>query len=136
MIALVLDILSWISILIGSAFCLIGGIGLLRLPDVFARMHAAGIVDSVGVAFIVLGLLFQAGWSLAGVKLLLIVFFVLYTSPVSTHALAQAAVSVGAKPWVVDEDDEPTEKGDESSKTCSTAFCWRGWWSRLWAWCG
>ena len=115
--ALVLDILSWISILIGAAFCLIGGIGLLRLPDVFARMHAAGIVDTVGVVFIVLGLLLQAGWSMAAIKLLLIVFFVLYTSPVSTHALAQAAISVGAKPWVVDEDDEPTEKGDESSKT-------------------
>jgi multicomponent Na+:H+ antiporter subunit G len=96
--ALVLDLASWLCILVGAAAALIGGLGLLRLPDVFARMHGAGMIDTLGLGAILLGLMIQAGLTLITVKLILIVLFVLYTSPVVTHALARACLNAGIEP--------------------------------------
>jgi multicomponent Na+:H+ antiporter subunit G len=96
--ALVLDLVSWICILVGSAAALIGGLGLLRLPDVFARMHGAGMIDTLGLGAVLVGLMAQAGLTLITVKLFLIVLFVLYTSPVVTHALARACLNAGIEP--------------------------------------
>ena len=102
----VLDIVSWISIVSGAGFCIIGAIGIIRLPDVYCRMHAAGIIDTIGIGLIFLGLALQAGWSLALAKLLMILIFVLYTSPTSCHALCRAAAYGGVNPL-------PPEKRDE-----------------------
>ena len=44
----VLDALSWLALLGGSAFCIVGAIGLLRMPDFWARTHAAGLTDTLG----------------------------------------------------------------------------------------
>ena len=96
--ALVLDLLSWTCILVGAAAALIGGLGLLRLPDVFARMHGAGMIDTLGLGAILLGLMLQAGPTLVTVKLVLILLFVLYTSPITTHALARACLNAGVEP--------------------------------------
>lgn len=95
---LALDILSWIFLVSGSVFALIGAVGIIRLPDVFSRMHGAGIIDTAGAGFILIGLAFQAGLTLVTVKLLLIVVFLMFTSPTSTHALARAALNGGVKP--------------------------------------
>jgi multicomponent Na+:H+ antiporter subunit G len=96
--ALVLDFISWICILVGATAALIGGLGLLRLPDVFARMHGAGMIDTLGLGAILVGLMVQSGLTLITVKLFLIVLFVLYTSPVVTHALARACLNAGIEP--------------------------------------
>ena len=96
---MILDILSWISIAIGAFFVLVGGIGIWRMPDLFTRMHPAGITDSAGAGFLLLGLLLQSGDWLVSVKLALIFVFLLFTSPVATHALAHAALLDGLKPW-------------------------------------
>ena len=98
MIALLVDVISWACIVAGSVFAIIGAIGILRLPDVFSRMHGAGIIDTLGAGLILVGLMFQAGFSLITVKLILIVVFVLYTSPTATHALARAALNGGVNP--------------------------------------
>jgi len=95
---LLLDVASWALILIGSAFCIIGAVGLLRMPDFFTRMHAASIVDTLGAAFILLGLVLQAGFSLVMVKLIAIGILLFFTSPVATHALARAALARGVQP--------------------------------------
>ena len=95
---LALDILSWICLLGGTAFVLIGGIGVLRLPDLYTRMHAAGLTDTMGTLLILLGLMVQAGFSLATVKLALILIFLLFTSPTASYALANTAMSAGVKP--------------------------------------
>jgi multicomponent Na+:H+ antiporter subunit G len=94
----VLDLVSWVCILVGAAAMLTGGLGLLRLPDVFARMHGAGMIDTLGLGAILVGLMVQAGFTLITVKLLLILLFVLYTSPVATHALARACLNDGIEP--------------------------------------
>ncbi len=115
--ALALDILSWAFIVAGGAFCLIGGLGMLRLPDVFARMHAAGIIDTAGAALVLIGLMLQSGFTLVTVKLIFIVVFIFYTSPVSTHALAQSALSTGIKPHLAEGEEEQEIGGDEQSNT-------------------
>ena len=102
--ALLADLLSWICLLAGGALALIGGLGLLRLPDVFARMHGAGMVDTLGLGLILVGLMFQAGFTLITVKLILIFGFVLYTGPTTTHALAQACLNGGVRPRAAHKD--------------------------------
>lgn len=93
-----LNLLSWALLITGSGFVLVGGIGLLRLPDFFARLHAASLTDTLGVILIVVGLALQSGWSQTSVKLGLIFLFVFITSPTATHALAKAAVHGGLRP--------------------------------------
>jgi multicomponent Na+:H+ antiporter subunit G len=98
MMELVGDILSWGCILIGLAFVLIGTIGVLRMPDVFTRLHAAGMTDTMGAGFVLLGLAFQGGFTLVTVRLALIWIFLMFTSPISTHALARAALHGKVEP--------------------------------------
>ena len=105
----VLNGLSWACIVAGSVFAVIGGIGLLRLPDVYARMHGGGITDTLGAGLILIGLMFQSGLSLTTGKLVMVLLFLLITSPTSTHALAKAALAAGIEPRVVEpEEDEPS----------------------------
>jgi multicomponent Na+:H+ antiporter subunit G len=106
--AALLDILSWVLIVTGSVFAVIGGVGLLRLPDVFARMHGGGITDTMGAGSILLGLMIQAGPSLATFKLAMVLLFLLVTSPAATHAVARAALSRGVEPRVAAEEDRPS----------------------------
>lgn len=105
---LVLDGFSVACLLIGSAFAVIGGVGIVRLPDFFTRIHGAGITDTLGAGFILLGLMLQAGLTLITVKLLLIWFFLFITSPTSTHALAMSALTHGIEPLLADTEDEPS----------------------------
>lgn len=98
------DIASWICLALGGCFCIVGTVGLNRMPDVYTRMHAAGITDTVGAGFVLLGLMLQAGWSLVMVKLAFIGLLILFTSPTATHALAKAALARGVKPLLREED--------------------------------
>lgn len=95
---LVVDILSWLFLVAGGAFCLIGMVGIVRLPDMFARLHGASITDTLGAGFIVIGMILQAGFTLVAAKLIIIMGLILLTSPVATHALAQAALHAGVRP--------------------------------------
>jgi len=93
-----LDILSWALLVAGSLFAMTGGLGLVRLPDFFSRLHAGGITDTMGAGLILGGLMLQSGLSLTSFKLLLILLFLFITSPTSAHALAQSALAHGLKP--------------------------------------
>lgn len=93
-----IDILSWALLVGGSFFCVTGAIGLLRLPDFYARLHGAGIIDTLGAGMVLTGLMLQAGFSLVTVKLLFVLFFILITSPTATHAIAHAAHTRGLAP--------------------------------------
>lgn len=107
----VFEILTWLSFLIGGFFLIAGGVGLLRFPDFYTRMHAAGMTDTLGAALLLFGMVLQSGDPLTAVKLVLIGFFIFFTSPTSTYAIANAAFSQGLKPILHD------DAGDESSKT-------------------
>ncbi len=94
------DYLSGALLILGSFFVVTGGIGVLRMPDVFTRMHAAGLTDTMGSFFILTGLMLQAGFSGVTLRLFLVLAFLWFTSPVSTHALAKAALHGKVDPVV------------------------------------
>ena len=98
MLTILIDILSWALILTGGAFGIIGGIGLLRLPDFFSRIHAASITDSMCAPCIIAGLMLQSGLTLVTVKLAFLIVFLFLTSPTASHALAKAALHGGLEP--------------------------------------
>jgi multicomponent Na+:H+ antiporter subunit G len=98
---LALDVLSWISIVLGLFFLLVGTIGILRMPGIFTRLHAAGMTDTMGAGFLILGMCFQAGIGLVLVRLIIVYVFLTFTSPISTHALARAAMAGGVSPHAV-----------------------------------
>ena len=87
-----IDLAAGACLLGGAAFLLVGAIGLVRLPDFFTRVHATGIIDTMGMGLTLIGLILLAGWSLPSVKLVLILGFMLLTGPTATHALAKAAL--------------------------------------------
>jgi len=91
-------VLSWAAILTGSFFVLVGAVGLIRMPEVFTRMHAASIIDTLGAGLLIVGMMMQAGPTLISLKLLFIFGLFFVTSPVATHALAQAALHTGDLP--------------------------------------
>ena len=91
-------IVSWALLLTGSFFAIVGGIGIVRLPEFFSRLHGGGITDTLGAALIIIGLCFAAGGWLVVAKLLMILFFLFVTSPSSCHALARSALSQGVMP--------------------------------------
>lgn len=95
---LFVDGLSWLLLISGGIFVLISTIGMLRFPDFFTRLHAASITDTLGSLLVLAGLGLQAGLSLVTVKLLLILFFILFTTPTAAHALAKAAMHANMKP--------------------------------------
>jgi|TARA_B100001146_G_C16103580_1_gene400482 multicomponent Na+:H+ antiporter subunit G len=94
---------SWLCLLLGCCFCLIGGVGLLRLPDFYSRIHGGGVTDTLGAGLVISGLMLQGGLSLTTAKLAMILLFLLLTSPVATHAIARAAQHSGLKPQVTDD---------------------------------
>lgn len=92
-----LDLASWILISLGAGFSIVGGLGLLRLPDFYSRTHAGGLTDTIGATLLLVGLALQApGWIVA-VKLMLIVALLYVSSPTATHALVKAAFSRGVR---------------------------------------
>ena len=109
---LTIDVISWLFVLFGSFFAVIGGIGIIRMPEFFSRMHAAGITDTMGAGLIILGLIIYTlhdGPNLISIKLLLILFFSLVVSPSSCHALARSAIVHGVKPVL---DVKPNDGAD------------------------
>ena len=82
----------------GLFFVLAGTLGVLRLPDFYTRIHAAGVTDTLGAELIVMSLIIQSGFTQMSLKLLLIGVFVLLTGPTATHAVAHAAHTAGLKP--------------------------------------
>ena len=80
--------LSNLMLIVGSLFLLIGAIGLIRMPDVFTRMHAASIMET------------------AGASLIIIMLAIFYISSVATHALARACIHDNLKPNAINKESD------------------------------
>lgn len=98
LIRIILDTISWVLLTAGGFFVLVGGVGALRMPNLYTRMHAASVTDTMGAILVLGGVMVQAGLSLATIKLAAILMFLLITSPTSSYALAHAAILAGIKP--------------------------------------
>ncbi len=100
------NILSWLLMTSGGFFVLVGGIGALRMPNLYTRMHAASVTDSIGPILVIGGLILQAGMTLASIKLAAILIFLLLTGPTASNALASAAMLSGHRPELAQEVSE------------------------------
>ena len=84
-------VISGFFLLIGSFLCLTGGLGILRFPDFYTRMHAVGVTDTLATAMILIGLILYNPDFLVDVKLMIILLMTIFISPTASHALANAA---------------------------------------------
>lgn len=116
-----LDAISLILLMAGTLLGVTGAIGMFRLPDLYTRLHAAGVTDTLCAGLIISGLILQAGFTLISVKLIFILAFLWYSSPVASHAVAHAAYRFGdQKPVQVDPvgpDDAATDTTGEDRST-------------------
>jgi len=111
---MIVEVLSWICLLLGGLLGIVGGIGMHRFPDFYTRLHAAGTTDTLCAALFLLGLGLQAGITLASFKLFLIFAFIFFTSPAASHSLANAAMIGGLKPVLSNPEESHPQQLDKS----------------------
>lgn len=85
----------------GMILMLIGSVGLITLPDFYARTHATSKVDTVGIILVLFGLAALQGIDINAAKLLIAAIFVALSNPVASHAMARAARRSGLSPWTL-----------------------------------
>ena len=90
---MLIQIFSWVYLVIGSCLMVIGAAGMLRFGDFWARLHAASVIESGGMIFLLLGMCLQANDWFIFFKLAFIGLFLFITGPTATHAIAKAALS-------------------------------------------
>ncbi|MFL2836157.1 MAG: monovalent cation/H(+) antiporter subunit G [Alphaproteobacteria bacterium] len=103
---IVTSYLSNLMLITGSLFLLIGAIGLIRMPDVFTRMHAASIMETAGASLIIIGLIINTGFTIVSLKLIVIMLAIFYISSVATHALARACIHDNLKPTAINKESD------------------------------
>jgi len=96
----VIEISGVLCLLTGSFFCISGGVGIVRFPDFYTRMHAVGVTDTLAAGMVLTGLMLQSQESLVVVKLLMIFLMTLFINPSASHALAKAAFHSGLEPLI------------------------------------
>ena len=98
-----IEILSGILVILGSLSIIVGLLGVYRMPDFYTRLHAASVIDTLGTILILFGLILYAGLNIVSIKLLLILIFILITTPTAAHALAKSALHGKLKPMPDDD---------------------------------
>ncbi len=106
-----IEIAGAVVALLGAAVVLVGTIGIVRMPDLFTRMHAAGVVDTLGAFLVLAGLCLVAGIGTESGRMLLVLAFLWLTGTTGCHALAKSARAAGEQPQVA-----PPEPGDRTAR--------------------
>lgn len=109
-------IITGIFVALGCFLLIVASIGVIRFPDFYSRMHAAGKADTMGQTFILVGLIIYAGFSLVSIKLIIIMGLIYIINPTATHFLAKAAYVRGVKPW--------TKESGAEVETCYDELCY------------
>ncbi|MDJ0741581.1 MAG: monovalent cation/H(+) antiporter subunit G [Gammaproteobacteria bacterium] len=113
--SLLVELLSGALLLVGGVLCVTGGIGLVRLPDFFSRVHASGLTETLAAPLLLCGLMLRMDWSLDLLKVLLILAFILATNPTASHSMAKAALHGGRRPLIADDADAAGENASSKS---------------------
>lgn len=116
MLALISDTVGNLLLIAGALFLFSAGLGVLRMPDTYNRIQTGTKATTLGTMLVLIGLAFlHPAWAL---KLLILIFFVMLTNPVSSHALARAAHAIGtpeSEATVIDQlNDRPAGGGKDS----------------------
>ena len=113
----VLPVIGNLFLIIGALFLFSAGLGVLRMPDTYNRIQTGTKATTLGTIMILVGIAFlHPPW---GLKLFILIFFVMLTNPVSSHALARAAHAIGIRETEatvidkLDADNEPPSKPTE-----------------------
>ncbi|WP_295806178.1 monovalent cation/H(+) antiporter subunit G [uncultured Nitratireductor sp.] len=113
----VYNIITAVLIVVGAAFTLVAAIGILRLPDLYTRMHAASKAGTLGSGLMLVALAIFAQDQAIVTRALAAVVFFLLTAPISAHLLAKAAYAAGYKLWGRSVHDDMAELGNTFSST-------------------
>lgn len=108
-------------VVIGSIASFIGGLGMVRMPEFYTRMHAASVTDTLGAGCVLLGLCLMAPNHIVALKLIFILLFLFFTSPIAGHAIAKGAWLSGLKPGVGKIDDNVQLEEEHISKAAAMA---------------
>ncbi len=105
-----LEVLGTGFIGLGVLTMLVGALGVVRFPDFYTRLHAAGKGDTLGQGLVLFGLLLVAGFGFDAFKLAVIIFFVMVLNATATHGLARAGWLAGMRPWLGRDDDATVQR--------------------------
>ena len=92
--------------LLGAFFGAVAAIGIVRMPDIYTRAHAASKSDTLGAVLTIAAVAFALESGLSTVKAVFLVVFMFLTNPTAAHAIARAAEDQGIEPWTTDEEGE------------------------------
>lgn len=109
-----MSISSALFLFIGSFLCVSGGVGILRFPDFYTRMHAVGVTETLATAMILIGLMLQNPGGIVDLKLIIIMLMTFFISPTASHALAKAAMNNGLMPVLDKQEDNEKVKSSKS----------------------
>ncbi|ELZ21258.1 monovalent cation/H(+) antiporter subunit G [Natrinema limicola] len=91
---------------LGVFFTFVSTVGVLRLPDIYARAHTASQTDTLGAGFALAAVAVAFGWQQATVYSVLLLFFVFITNPTAAHAIARSAAETGVEPLLTEDPDD------------------------------
>ena len=116
MITVISDIIGNLLLIIGALFLFSAGLGVLRMPDTYNRIQTGTKATTLGTILVLIGLAFlHPAWTF---KLIILIFFVMLTNPVSSHALARAAHAIGTQETsrtVIDQLESARDKGGKET---------------------
>lgn len=104
------EALTAVLLVAGGFFCIVGGIGPVRMPDFYTRMHAASVTETLGAGLLLLAMMVHAGLSLVTAKLVILGLLIFFTSPAATHALAKAGMTRGIEPLIGPRERAPSKR--------------------------
>jgi multicomponent Na+:H+ antiporter subunit G len=96
----------------GAFFGVVGAVGLVRLPDLYARAHSTSKSETLGAVLSLGAVAVAFGGELSTLKALVLLVFLFLTNPTAAHAIARAAADQGIEPWTVDDGGDGSEPGD------------------------
>ncbi|MFA9416715.1 monovalent cation/H(+) antiporter subunit G [Natrinema sp. HArc-T2] len=102
---------------LGVFFTLVSTVGVLRLPDIYARAHTASQTDTLGAGFALAAVAVAFGWQQAAVYTVLLLFFVFITNPTAAHAIARSAAETGVEPILTEEPDDADTAVESEGET-------------------
>ncbi len=111
-----IEFIGGVIIIIGAAFSLIAGIGLVRLPDLYVRMHAATKAGTLGAGLILIALALEAQSLEVAARAMAGLVFLLFTAPIAAHLLGRAGYIAGVPLWSHSCMDELRGKYDPKTK--------------------
>lgn len=115
-----IDLIIAVCLLLGAFFSIAAGVGIVRLPDVFIRMHAATKIGTLSSGLILAGVAVHFAEPSVILRCVLIVVFMLLTAPIGAHMIGRAALRTGVAAWGI---DTPTNGGGQTPTPADAKDC-------------